>query len=165
MQEENAVLQRQVDAALKELVRLETSNGVKQIPLPNQTSAEQAKQDTTPIVKVEPSETSAASIADTKPVKEAKQKKPKPIVEKAPAAFEAPIDVGRLDLRIGKIVEIEKHPDAESLYVEKIDCGEAAPRTVVSGLVNHIPINEMKDRMVMVLCNLKPAKVKLLLLF
>jgi len=157
LQEENAVLQRQVDAALKELVRLETSNGVKQIPLPNQSSTEPAKQDPTPIVKVVPSVT---CVADTKPVKEAKQKKPKPAVEKAPTAVEAPIDVGRLDLRIGKIVEIEKHPDAESLYVEKIDCGETAPRTVVSGLVNHIPINEMKDRMVMVLCNLKPAKMR-----
>lgn len=34
------------------------------------------------------------------------------------------------------------------------------PRTIVSGLVNYVPIEEMKDRMVVVLCNLKPAKMR-----
>lgn len=72
-----------------------------------------------------------------------------------------PIDISRLDLRIGKIVEVDKHPDADALYVEKIDCGdESGPRTVISGLVKHVPIDEMKDRNVVVLCNLKPAKMR-----
>jgi len=66
----------------------------------------------------------------------------------------------RLDIRVGKIVEVSRHPDAESLYVEKIDLGEAVPRTIVSGLVNFVPEAEMKDRMVVVLCNLKPAKMR-----
>jgi tyrosyl-tRNA synthetase len=30
----------------------------------------------------------------------------------------------------------------------------------VSGLVNFVPIEEMRDRMVVVLCNLKPCKLK-----
>jgi tRNA-binding EMAP/Myf-like protein len=38
--------------------------------------------------------------------------------------------------------------------------GESSPRTVVSGLVNYVPIEEMQDRMVVVLCNLKPAKMR-----
>ncbi|CAH1117704.1 unnamed protein product [Phaedon cochleariae] len=66
----------------------------------------------------------------------------------------------RLDIRVGKIVEVSKHPEADSLYVEKIDLGEENPRTIVSGLVNFIPIEEMQDRMVVVLCNLKPAKMR-----
>lgn len=37
----------------------------------------------------------------------------------------------RLDIRIGKIVEVAMHPDADTLYVEKIDLGEAEPRTVI----------------------------------
>ena len=36
----------------------------------------------------------------------------------------------------GKIVEVSQHPDAESLYIEKIDLGEAVPRTIVSGRSN-----------------------------
>eukprot|EP00095_Tigriopus_kingsejongensis_P011231 snap_masked-scaffold836_size90567-processed-gene-0.8 protein:Tk11231 transcript:snap_masked-scaffold836_size90567-processed-gene-0.8-mRNA-1 annotation:"tyrosine--trna cytoplasmic" len=66
----------------------------------------------------------------------------------------------RLEIKIGKVVEVSLHPDAESLYVEKIDLGEAVPRTIVSGLVSFVPIDEMKDRLVVVLCNLKPAKLK-----
>lgn len=38
--------------------------------------------------------------------------------------------------------------------------GEGAPRTIVSGLVNFVSIEEMKDRDVIVLCNLKPAKMR-----
>lgn len=67
----------------------------------------------------------------------------------------------RLDIRVGKIVEISRHPDADSLYVEKIDVGDlTGPRTIVSGLVNFVPIEEMKDRMVVVLANLKPANLR-----
>lgn len=29
----------------------------------------------------------------------------------------------RLDIRIGQIVEVSRHPDADALYVEKIDLG------------------------------------------
>lgn len=45
---------------------------------------------------------------------------------------EIPSDDGphRLDIRVGKIVEVEMHPDADTLYVEKIDLGEGEPRTV-----------------------------------
>ena len=46
-----------------------------------------------------------------------------------PAANTA-IDITRFDLRVGKIVSVEKHPDADSLYVEQIDVGEDKPRTV-----------------------------------
>ena len=31
-----------------------------------------------------------------------------------------------------------------SLYVESIDVGEAEPRTIVSGLVKYVPIEQMK---------------------
>jgi tRNA-binding EMAP/Myf-like protein len=41
-----------------------------------------------------------------------------------------------------------------------IIAGESSPRTIVSGLVNYVPIEEMQNRMVVVLCNLKPAKMR-----
>merc|ERR1712055_762460 len=43
---------------------------------------------------------------------------------------------------------------------EKIECGESEPRQVISGLVKHIPIEEMQNRPVVILCNLKPAKMR-----
>ncbi|KAF5303066.1 hypothetical protein FQR65_LT08395 [Abscondita terminalis] len=66
----------------------------------------------------------------------------------------------RLDMRIGKIVEVQRHPEADGLYVERIDVGEDSPRTIVSGLVNFIPIEEMQGLSVLVLCNLKPTKLR-----
>merc|ERR1712004_25627 len=54
----------------------------------------------------------------------------------------------------------KKHPDADSLYVEEIDVGEEKPRTVISGLVKFIPEPEMQDRMAVLLCNLKPSKMR-----
>ncbi|CAB4066639.1 YARS [Lepeophtheirus salmonis] len=66
----------------------------------------------------------------------------------------------RLNIKVGKIIDVSMHPDADSLYIEKIDLGEPEPRTIVSGLVKFVPIEVMKDRMVVVLCNLKPAKLK-----
>ncbi|XP_006631409.2 tyrosine--tRNA ligase, cytoplasmic isoform X1 [Lepisosteus oculatus] len=66
----------------------------------------------------------------------------------------------RLDIRVGKVLSVEKHPDADSLYVEKIDVGEAQPRTVVSGLVAFVPAEELEGRLVVLLCNLKPQKMR-----
>ncbi|KAM7253048.1 hypothetical protein ACFE04_008889 [Oxalis oulophora] len=73
---------------------------------------------------------------------------------------EQEITITKLDIRVGKIVKVQKHPDADSLYVEEIDVGESQPRTVVSGLVKYIPLEEMQERMVCVLCNLKPASMR-----
>jgi hypothetical protein len=37
---------------------------------------------------------------------------------------------------------VKVHPDADSLYVEQIDVGEAEPRTVISGLVKYKTLEE-----------------------
>ena len=44
--------------------------------------------------------------------------------------------------------------------MEEIDVGEEKPRTVISGLVKFIPEPEMQDRMAVLLCNLKPSKMR-----
>ncbi|RWS03953.1 hypothetical protein B4U79_06561 [Dinothrombium tinctorium] len=70
------------------------------------------------------------------------------------------VDVSLLDIRVGLITEAKKHEDADSLYVEQVDLGEDKPRTVVSGLVKHIPLEQMQNRRAVFLCNLKPAKMR-----
>ncbi|XP_023745694.1 probable methionine--tRNA ligase [Lactuca sativa] len=79
---------------------------------------------------------------------------------KGAPAVEKEVTISRLDIRVGVITEVQKHPDADSLYVEQIDVGEEQPRTVVSGLVKFIPIEQMKNRKVCVLCNLKAATMR-----
>jgi methionine--tRNA ligase beta chain len=72
----------------------------------------------------------------------------------------AALSPSRLDFRVGKIVGVQRHPGADTLYQEEIDVGEEKPRQVVSGLVKFVPIEEMKDRLVVVLCNLKAANMR-----
>ncbi|NXX19435.1 AIMP1 protein, partial [Podargus strigoides] len=88
---------------------------------------------------------------------EKKEKKQQPAAGSSDAK---PVNVSCLDLRVGCIITAEKHPDADTLYVEQVDVGEASPRTVVSGLVKHVPLDQMQNRMAILLCNLKPAKMR-----
>ncbi|KAI4369247.1 hypothetical protein MLD38_017711 [Melastoma candidum] len=76
------------------------------------------------------------------------------------SAVEPEISIARLDIRVGLITKAQKHPHADSLYMEEIDVGEGQNRTVVSGLVKYIPLEEMQNRKVCVLCNLKPANTR-----
>ena len=79
--------------------------------------------------------------------------------EAAPAAGSTGelTELSRLEIRVGKIIEIAKHPEADALFVEKVDCGEASgPRTIVSGLVKYCTAENLLNRKVAVLCNLKP---------
>jgi aminoacyl tRNA synthase complex-interacting multifunctional protein 1 len=39
-----------------------------------------------------------------------------------------------MDIRVGKIVEVWKHPDSTKLYCEKIDIGNGVIRQIASGL-------------------------------
>lgn len=68
----------------------------------------------------------------------------------------ADMHVGLLDIRVGLIKSCAKHEKADKLYVESIDVGEEKPRDIASGLVGLVPLEEMQDRMVLVLCNMKP---------
>ncbi|KAI7983170.1 putative methionine--tRNA ligase [Camellia lanceoleosa] len=79
---------------------------------------------------------------------------------KSKGSAEAEVSISRLDIRVGLITKAQKHPDADSLYVEEIDVGEGQPRTVVSGLVNYIPLEDMQNRKVCVLCNIKPTTMR-----
>ena len=44
------------------------------------------------------------------------------------------VDVSRLDLRVGRIISVRRHPLAETLSVQEVDVGENANRVVVSKL-------------------------------
>lgn len=110
--------------------------------------------------KTEGPTAAAAAPASGEGKKEKKEKK-----EKAPKQPKAPAAPARLlpsfvDLRVGKIVDVQRHPDADSLYLEKIDFGEGEPRVILSGLVKFVPMEQMKDRMIVGVCNLKPVSMR-----
>ncbi|KAL2919593.1 hypothetical protein HK105_200505 [Polyrhizophydium stewartii] len=90
-----------------------------------------------------------------------KKDKPAAAAAAAGSAADASLpDPSKLDIRVGTIVSVKRHPDADTLYVEEVDLGEDAPRTVVSGLVKYMTEDKLQDRKVVLLCNLKPAKMR-----
>lgn len=57
----------------------------------------------------------------------------------ADEAPEAPEGVEQLiDARVGKVIKAYKHAEADKLYVEEVDVGEAEPRQICSGLVPYM---------------------------
>lgn len=93
-------------------------------------------------------------VADKKAEAGKKQKKP---AAKAEPVSVAEHPFARVDLRVGRIVKAELHPTADRLYIETVDLGEPEPRTVVSGLVGQVELEELQDRLAVFICNLKPA--------
>jgi methionine--tRNA ligase beta chain len=67
--------------------------------------------------------------------------------------------ISKLDIRVGKIVKIVPNEESDKLYNEEIDIGNGEIRTIASGLKKRIPIEVLKDSMVIVLCNLKGRKL------
>ncbi len=66
----------------------------------------------------------------------------------------------RLDIRMGTVTEVADHPDAEKLYILKVDLGEEEPRTVVTNIKSFYPPERMMGRKLMVIANLKPANFR-----
>lgn len=65
-----------------------------------------------------------------------------------------------LDLRVAKIESVERHPNAEKLYIEHIDFGPLGKRTIVSGIVQHYTAEELVGKHIVVVTNLEPAVLR-----
>uniref|UniRef100_A0A8C4NLP0 Aminoacyl tRNA synthetase complex interacting multifunctional protein 1a n=1 Tax=Eptatretus burgeri TaxID=7764 RepID=A0A8C4NLP0_EPTBU len=148
---ENKKLEQEISLVKEQLIKAEIRNGLQQVLVspegpPTHVAAPPitSPKDTQKMVKVK---------SENKAEKKDKEKK-------IAAPDQKPVDISRLDLRVGLILEAHRHPDADTLYVESIDVGEATPRTIISGLVQHIPLEQMQKRLVVVLCNLKPVKMR-----
>eukprot|EP00928_Gymnodinium_smaydae_P047058 TRINITY_DN31397_c0_g1_i1.p1 TRINITY_DN31397_c0_g1~~TRINITY_DN31397_c0_g1_i1.p1 ORF type:complete len:903 (+),score=195.37 TRINITY_DN31397_c0_g1_i1:63-2711(+) len=66
----------------------------------------------------------------------------------------------KLDVRVGRVVKAWHHPEADRLFVEEIDVGEPeGPRQIVSGLREHYSLEQFQGRLLLAVCNMKPAKL------
>lgn len=66
----------------------------------------------------------------------------------------------KIALKTAKIVKIERHPDAEKLYIETLDDGSGNERIIVSGLVPYFKEEELLGRSIIIADNLKPRKMR-----
>ncbi|KAK6155998.1 hypothetical protein DH2020_010246 [Rehmannia glutinosa] len=90
---------------------------------------------------------------------QAKSEKKKPL-EKVADNKEEELSVSLLKIQIGQIRKAWKHPSADSLLVEEIDVGEAKCRQVVSGLAKFCTPEELTNRRVVLITNVKPGKLR-----
>ena len=101
---------------------------------------------------------------------EQQPKKQQPQAKKQPekAAVDVPegteptvAHLAELNFVVGEIVECAKHPDADSLYIEKINLGPVyGTRQIVSGLVKYYTVEQMVGTKCLVIANFKASALR-----
>ena len=65
-----------------------------------------------------------------------------------------------ISLKTAKIISVEKHPDADKLFVETIDDGSEGERVILSGLAPYFAPEELVGADIILAENLKPRKMR-----
>ncbi len=65
----------------------------------------------------------------------------------------------KLDLKVAKIVSVADHPNADKLYVMKVDIG-GETRQTVAGLKPYYTPEELEGMNIILVTNLEPAKLR-----
>ena len=92
---------------------------------------------------------------DAKPQEEAEEEEGIDIENKAEISFE---DFGAMQFQVGEIIACEKVKKSKKLLCSKVKVGSKT-KQIVSGIQKYYTPEEMVGKKVMVLCNLKPAKL------
>ena len=65
-----------------------------------------------------------------------------------------------VELRVGKIVTVEDHPNADRLYVVKLDDGTNTQRTICAGIKEYYSVADLQNMTVVFVANLKPRPLR-----
>ncbi len=68
-------------------------------------------------------------------------------------------DFSRLEIRVGTVVDVKDHPDADRLYVLTVDIGTET-RQIVAGMKKYYKPEEIKGKQIAVIVNLEPAVIR-----
>lgn len=68
-------------------------------------------------------------------------------------------DVNKLELKVAQIKEVHDHPNADKLYVIKIDLGNEE-KQIVAGIKSSYAKEKLLGRQIIVINNLEPAKLR-----
>ena len=69
-------------------------------------------------------------------------------------------DFMKVQLKVGEIVEAEKHPNADRLLALKVEVGEDRPRSIVAGIAAKYSAEELIGKKIVIVANLKPRKLR-----
>lgn len=107
----------------------------------------------------------SGSQAERKEKAEGKQKKEKKQEKKAEPAVlpeaEQPAHFAKnIQLKVAKIVKVDRNPDSDKLYVEHLDDGSGTDRVIQSGLVPYLKEEDLLGKHVIIADNLAPRKMR-----
>ena len=105
--------------------------------------------------KKELAELEAEEKAAKTPAAEEKKEEKEEIVLEPEIGIE---DFGKVELRVAKIISCEKVPKAKKLYKIQLDDGMGG-RQIVSGIAQYYTPEELIGKKIIVVANLKPAKL------
>lgn len=63
-------------------------------------------------------------------------------------------------LKVAKIIKVEQHPGGTMLYILTLDCADEEPRQIVSSIVPYYKPEELQDKNIVLVYNLKPANFR-----
>ena len=66
----------------------------------------------------------------------------------------------KVDIRVGKVIEVEPNKEGDKLYNEKIDFGNGEIRQIASGLRGRVEMSDLKDSLVVCILNLEERNLK-----
>lgn len=69
-------------------------------------------------------------------------------------------DFQKVEMKTARVVSVENHPNADRLYVVKLDLGGGEARTVVAGIRAFYTIEELVGKTVIVAANLAPRPLR-----
>jgi methionyl-tRNA synthetase len=69
-------------------------------------------------------------------------------------------DFLKVQLKVGEIVEAEKHPNADRLLALKVEVGEDRPRSIVAGIAAKYDAADLIGKKIVIVANLKPRKLR-----
>jgi methionyl-tRNA synthetase len=65
----------------------------------------------------------------------------------------------KVDLRIAQILEVNSIPKSKKLYKLKVSLGDLGERQILSGIAHKFTPEELVGRKIVIIANLKPAKL------
>ncbi len=70
-------------------------------------------------------------------------------------------DFKKIELKVGKILSVEKVPDTDKLLRLSVDMAEESPRQIVSGIASYFPEMEvLVGKKCMFVANLEPRTIR-----
>ncbi len=69
-------------------------------------------------------------------------------------------DFKKMELRIATVKEVEDHPDADKLYVLRVEVAEGVTKQLVAGIKKHYSKEELLGKQIVIVNNLEPAVLR-----